>query len=214
LDWPCPSGPVTGAEETQLNAMIADAENAEIRHARNTHAPPTPIKNAQVRVLAFGPLPNGTPGTMFAAAMYWQKNGTTPAQIIDSYADADGIASSGRLGPIPVAGDPPLLATPSNMAPPTPTTSNWCNDLAANPPTPPMETTVTCTNTVVARAGVTAVRLVRGPDEADPPTPVHNGLAGVYEAPHWTSDVKTHWRIEALNSHGQVIGSIPYTAMF
>jgi hypothetical protein len=202
LDWPCATGPVTPYFAGEIGLAVGSEGSP----------PQKPVQHARSRVLAFGALPNGTSGSTITVVEYWRAGGRSLAQLValDSSTQHKQFTSfvSAR---VPVAGDPALFSVPAYWFPPKSVTMNPCEYFAHHPPRPPYDPTATCTRTVVARTGVAAVRLLRGPGHPDAAVPVHDGLAGIFEAPPGTPGL-SEWRIQALNSEGRVISSVPYSA--
>jgi hypothetical protein len=211
LSWPCATGPVTPYFQGQINDAASYAQSAHIDAGRV--GPQQPITHARVRVLAFGTLPNSTAGSTLTVVEYWQAGGHSPAQLFATVSGThDPGGGDGTSGLVPVTGDPAVFSIPANWFPPKSVTSNQCEYLVNHPPTPPNEATATCTRTVVARAGVAAVRLLRGPGHPDAAVQVHHNLAGIFQAPLGTPHL-SQWRIQALDSNGHIISSVPYNAI-
>jgi hypothetical protein len=89
-------------------------------------------------------------------------------------------------------------------------TNNWCTYLAAHPPVAPDPTSVTCTNTVITRPDVAAIRLLKSHGTAGPITPVRHQTAEIPDTT-WTRQVRHDWRIEAYGANGQPLGTVRYT---
>jgi hypothetical protein len=211
IAWPCASGAVSAYDEQEFDAIAPLA-------LRNVSA-----KGLQIRVLAFGPLPNSRPGSTVVYAEVWPRYGDEPASGFASYSvparlqpgyhgktapDAP-LLESAVGGSLPAGRQALFVDAPvgySNAA-----TPHSCEQMDNNPPTNDQHDYLApCADTVVARQGVTAIRVVDSKGKIGPAIPVHNGLAGLTD----TAEGRRGWTIQGLNDRGTVIASTPYEVTF
>jgi hypothetical protein len=206
LDWPCLAGSFTGYYAEQTQAVQAEAIDLFAG---------TPIADLQVRVLGFGPVPNGRPGSTVVYAEVWQRGGHTsakigynfakPAQFSPSSGEApadDAVVFPYLIGPMP-PGDPSLIVT-RPVGTFAVKSRQECRAIASNRARLTISHPASCSDTVLARPGIAALRVDKGDGHFGPVIPVHAGLAGLADSVHPT------WTIQGLSSTGSLIASVPY----
>jgi hypothetical protein len=206
LDWPCPPGTFNQYYSQQTEVFQGEA-GVLFPGAADAHL--------QVRVLGFGPVPNGRPGSTVVFAELWQRRGRTSAMIgynlakpakfspnSDVAPPGDAVVFPYLVGPMP-AGKPALIVTR-----PIGTfgvdSRKECQAIASNRAHLSVSHPAACGDTVVARSGIAAIRVDEGDGHFGPVIPVHAGLAGLADRLHPT------WTIQGLGTAGTVVGSVPY----
>jgi hypothetical protein len=206
LDWPCLTGSFTRyySQQTQALRNQADVLFDGL------------YPDLQVRVLGFGPVPNGRPGSTAVFAEIWQRGGRTSAKLGFSFAKparlspnpqnaptGDPVVFPYLVGPMP-AGNPPLIVT-RPVGTFAVTSRKECRAIASNRARLTISHPASCGDTVLARPGIAAIRVVEGNGHLGPVIPVHAGLAGL-------ADRRIHpgWTIQGLSSSGAVVASVPY----
>jgi hypothetical protein len=205
LDWPCLPGSYNRyySQQTQELRNEADTLFAGL------------YPHLQVRVLGFGPVPNGRPGSTVVFAEFWQRGGSTPAKFGYNFAKPARFSPSLQnaptgdptvfpylVGSMP-AGNPALIVTrPDGTF--RVGSRKECAAIASNRARVGISHPASCSDTVVARGGITAIRVDEGDGHFGPAIPVHAGLAGLADRVHPT------WTIQGLSNSGAVVASIPY----
>jgi hypothetical protein len=206
LDWPCLTGTFSRYYNQQTQAIRAEAIDLFTG---------VPAAELQVRVLGFGPAPNGRPGSTVVVAEVWQRGGRGSAKIGYNFAKPaqfspgsdqapadDAVVFPYLVGPMP-AGDPPLIVTrPRGTF--AVGSRKECRAIASNQATLTVSHPASCDDTVVARGGITAIRVAEGPGHFGPVAPVIAGIAGIGKGVH------PAWTIQGLDSSGAVVASVPY----
>jgi hypothetical protein len=209
LDWPCPTGSFSRYYSQQTQAF---QQEADVLFARE------PAADLEVRVLGFGPVPNGRPGSTVVFAELWQRGGRTaallgynfakPAQFSPNSDEApadDAVVFPYLVGPMP-AGNPQLLVT-GRSGTFAVTSRTECRAIASNRARLTISHPGSCSDTVLARPGIAAIRVVEGVGHFGPVIPVRAGLAALADHVHPT------WTIQGLSSTGAVLASAPYDPM-
>jgi hypothetical protein len=208
LDWPCPTGSFSRYYSQQTEALRTEADTLFAGL----------YPDLQFRVLGFGPVPNGRPGSTVVYAEIWQRGGHTPAKIGYSFAKParfspnvdgapadDAVVFPSLVGPMP-AGNPSLIVTRpvGTFGVKSP---RECRAITSGRARLTISHPASCSDTVVARRGIAAIRVVEGVGHFGPVIPVHEGLAALADHMHPT------WTIQGLSRTGTVLASIPYGPM-
>jgi hypothetical protein len=207
LDWPCPPGPFTRYYSQQTQAFQGEAS---VLFAGN------PAGDLEVRVLGFGPVPNGRPGSTVVFAELWQRGGRTSAKIGYNFAKparfspspenaptGDAMVFPYLVGPMPT-GNPSLIVT-RPVGTFAVTSRKECTAIASNRARLSVSHPASCGDTVLAGRAIAAIRVVDGRGRLGPAIPVRAGVAGL-------ADRRIHrgWTIQGLSSTGAVLASVPY----
>jgi hypothetical protein len=209
LDWPCLSGSFSRYYSQQTEAF---QQEAALLFAGERDA------DLEVRVLGFGPVPNGRPGSTVVFAELWQRGGHTAAQLGYNFAKPaqfspssdkapadDAVVFPYLVGPVP-AGSPSLIVT-GRRGTFGVRSRKECRAIASNRARVTISHPASCSDTVVARGGIAAIRVVKGGGHFGPVIPVRAGLAALADRVHPT------WTIQGLSSTGTVLASVPYDPM-
>jgi hypothetical protein len=207
LDWPCLTGSFSRYYNQQTQALRAEAIDLFAG---------VPAADLQVRVLGFGPVPNGRPGSTVVYAEVWQRGGRTSAKIGYNFAKPaqfspgsdqapadDAVVFPYLVAPMP-AGNPSLLVT-RPVGTFAVKSRKECRAIASNRARLTVSHPASCSDTVVARPGIVAIRVGEGDGHFGPVIHVHAGLAGLGDGVHPT------WTIQGLSSTGSVVASVPYS---
>lgn len=216
LDWPCMTATPTGYDQQQISQTLTLAAILW----------PTDVNEAdlQIRVLGFGPLPNSRPGTSLVYAEVWERSGTTPARIIYSVtapvhyfgraavrnAALHGLGPNdpevpgGGTGDTTSGGSGLFVALTVEFKHPEP--RDACEAMLNTPVPPKTAYPSACTDTVIARPDIAAIRIVHANGDVDQPIPVVNGLAGI----NYPNEYRHGWTIQGLDSAGDVVATVPY----
>jgi hypothetical protein len=212
LDWPCPTGPVSAYERQEFAQMRQWGGLGSHGNAASD--------KFDFRVLAFGPVPHSRQSSSFVFAEDWLRDGSSPVLSFISYASLDTLypfpqarpptgaplqAGSGG-GPMP-AGDPAMfVAAPPSIPRDMRTTLKACNRRIQRPMTRPTGYVTACTDMVLVRAGITAIRVVQPHGQMDPAIPVTSGVAGLERF----AQGRRGWSIQGLDANGKVVATVPY----
>jgi hypothetical protein len=208
LDWPCLTGSFSRYYNQQTQAIKDEAIDLFA-------GVPAADLDLQVRVLGFGPVPNGRPGSTVVYAEVWQRGSRAAAKIGYNFAKPakfspgsdqapadDAVAFPYLVAPMP-AGDPALIVT-RPMGTFAVRSRKECRAIASNQAPLTVSHPASCSDTVVAQGGITAIRIDQGDGHVGPLTPIVAGIAGLAEGVH------PSWTIQGLDSSGAVIASVPY----
>jgi hypothetical protein len=212
IDWPCAQGPV-------------DAYFRELFDHPNRFMPNIATFDRDARVLAYGDIPASRPGGRFVVAEVWkadtlktklivmftQPAGVLPQSTQDHLAQY-GVGPSDRVGSVAGAEPtPPPVGALIVVSTPHPSRHyvTNCDAQLARIPDARHGYLAACSNIVVTRSDVAAIRLLHNGMVIGQPIPVSNRATGL-PSPRAN---RPGWTIEAINADGDIVGSAPWRAV-
>jgi hypothetical protein len=205
LGWPCPTGTTAVRNQTLLGAMLRDyVRTLDRPYSSDPGAPPNYAWH--MRVLAAQPVTGVQGGFTFLAAEVWPAD---RGRAIILYSESGGshprvLIGSAQPASLPVYNTRIIRA---DVGVP-PQACNVVGRIHGNP--------TGCTAVFLVRSDAASVRLL-GPRGEPPLTvPVRGGIAELPTvssrptSPTGAPELLRQWRVQALNEHGNVIGTNGY----